>query len=199
MTQAVLVTPLGPAHGTEVRMHPQSISTGPVLRTCERCGSPFYTPAAHVRRGDGKFCSAACYSAFRKSESFAALFLKIQFRTDGCWLFTGALSNGYPSRQEYRTVYELLEGPIPEGLEPDHLCRVRACVNPDHLEIVTPHVNMMRSESPMARQARQTHCLRGHALGAPSSRGKRECAVCQSIRNEKKRQRRNSMISGEAR
>jgi hypothetical protein len=71
----------------------------------------------------------------------------------GCWLWVGALtSQGYGQMRgmnhrvtrAHRVAYELFKGPIPEGLYIDHLCRVRCCVNPDHLEAVTQFVNMAR-------------------------------------------------------
>jgi HNH endonuclease len=72
---------------------------------------------------------------------------------DGCWEWTGARKdNGYgtvshPGRRTanaHRVVYELLEGPIPEGLDLDHLCRNRGCVKPGHLEAVTRKENLNR-------------------------------------------------------
>jgi hypothetical protein len=65
----------------------------------------------------------------------------------GCWLWTGATLRGYArfkTKTAYRFAYEHLVGPIPEGLDIDHLCRVKACVNPDHLEPVTRKVNIRR-------------------------------------------------------
>lgn len=82
----------------------------------------------------------------------------------GCWLWTGGVTGrGYgswrdPDRQSHaahRLAYELLVGPIPAGLTIDHLCRVKICVNPAHMELVTPGENIRR-----ARQ--QTHCPQGH-------------------------------------
>lgn len=72
----------------------------------------------------------------------------------GCWNFTGSVSkDGYGRRSfdgkmttAHRSVYEQLRGPIPDGLDLDHLCRNRRCVNPDHLEPVTRRVNVMRGK-----------------------------------------------------
>jgi hypothetical protein len=89
----------------------------------------------------------------------------------GCWLWTGGLRgsgrygqfrNGKRLGFAHRYAYELLVGPIPDGMQLDHLCRVRLCVNPAHLEPVTARENTMRSEALTARNARKTHCLRGH-------------------------------------
>jgi hypothetical protein len=71
---------------------------------------------------------------------------------NGCWLWTGSLNNkGYAQlgvagrvRSAHRVAYELFKGAIPDGLQIDHLCRVRQCVNPDHLEAVTQSVNIRR-------------------------------------------------------
>lgn len=71
----------------------------------------------------------------------------------GCWTWTGALQRGYGrvcgggrgnNQLAYRVAYELLVGPVPVGLELDHLCRNRACINPEHLEPVTHRENMRR-------------------------------------------------------
>jgi hypothetical protein len=77
------------------------------------------------------------------------------YRVDarGCWIWGGAIaSNGYGTVQTaegpklaHRRAYEKLVGPIPEGTEIDHLCRVRACINPAHLQPVTHQINMQRA------------------------------------------------------
>jgi hypothetical protein len=90
-----------------------------------------------------------------------------------CWLWLGPPnSDGYGHIGEgphkgrllkvHRVTYELLVGPIPEGLELDHLCRVRLCVNPVHLEAVTNRENMLRGVGVCALNARKTHCKHGH-------------------------------------
>jgi hypothetical protein len=90
--------------------------------------------------------------------------------SNGCWVWSSALAtNGYAPMGfkgrdiwAHRAAYELWVGPIPKGLELDHLCRNRACINPSHLQPVTRHENWRRGESPPARNARKTHCSRGH-------------------------------------
>ena len=116
-------------------------------------------------------------------------------KTDTCWLWTGALSSGYGmlriggrgghNRYVHRVAYEELVGPIPDGLEIDHLCRVRACFNPAHLEPVTPQQNVRRGESPGARALRRSDCLYGHPYADHGviRQGRRRCRLCQMTYN----------------
>lgn len=107
---------------------------------------------------------------------------KIRYE-NGCWTFTGRLNGGYAwisvegtPRYAHRVMWELKNGPVSIGLELDHLCRNRACVNPDHLELVTHEVNMNRS--------RRTHCKRGHAYNFVNTyewKGERYCRPCHRI------------------
>lgn len=112
-----------------------------------------------------------------------------------CWLWTGGLNrNGYgrtthPDTQRtvaaHRLVYEVLIGPIPAGMQLDHLCRVRRCVNPHHVEPVTQRVNLLRGETIAARAAATEACPAGHPYAgrnlyiAPS--GDRRCRECHKI------------------
>lgn len=99
-------------------------------------------------------------------------------KTESCWLW---MSNRRGFRRGYgvmrrdgrfvaahRFSYELAKGPIPPGLTIDHLCRVPLCVNPDHLEAVTMQVNILRGESPPAKNARKVLCAKH---GIPLIRG----------------------------
>jgi len=119
-----------------------------------------------------------------------------------CWLWTGGVrESGYgyfwldtrsaSSISAHTAGWRLLRGPIPEGLEPDHLCRVRRCVNPEHLEPVTHQENMHRSEM-IGGYVRQTHCKYGHPFDEANTyqapRG-RECRKCNVIRVRAWRQR----------
>lgn len=108
-----------------------------------------------------------------------------------CWLWTGLLAdNGYGrfgKRYVHQVAYERWVGPIPDGMELDHLCRVRHCANPAHLEAVTHRENDLRSpHTPAAVNARKTHCIRGHAFDEANTRvtpdGRRQCRACVAVR-----------------
>jgi len=121
--------------------------------------------------------------------------------TDGsCWIWQGRPSStGYGKLgaennrgsmlYAHRVSYEIHNGPIPDGLQIDHLCRVPMCVNPDHLEAVTPAVNTMRARPFRTKQQRRrTHCQRGHSLHdavvvkRSEGRQQRLCRTCEAAR-----------------
>lgn len=102
-----------------------------------------------------------------------------------CWVWGATTSNGYGKfRGEaglvnaHKWAYEAMIGPVPDGLHLDHLCRVRACVNPWHLDPVTPLVNVRRSP---ITHGNETHCPEGHPYAGENLRryaGRRYCRTC---------------------
>jgi hypothetical protein len=115
--------------------------------------------------------------------------------TEGCWHWIGYLSSrGYGrawfERKQvaaHRAALKLLRGvDVPSGMEVDHLCRNRSCVNPDHLEVVDRRTNILRGLGACAANSRKTHCPRGHALSpdnlVPNLRY-RACAVCKKAQS----------------
>lgn len=129
----------------------------------------------------------------------AELFWAKVNKTGECWLWTGAIQSGgygelagagHRPLLAHRVSYELLVGEIPPGLQVDHLCRVRACVNPEHLEPVTCKENIRRGRN---AHREKTHCPQGHPYEAAnliSRVGTRRCRTCQNQHNRDYRARR---------
>src|SRR5699024_1617461 len=101
----------------------------------------------------------------------------------------GATRADWRMKLAHRVSYETFAGPIPEGLDLDHLCRNRSCVNPEHLEPVTRSENLRRSPL-MARGQDKTHCPHGHEYSPENTRitkaGARACRTCERKRNRDK-------------
>lgn len=123
---------------------------------------------------------------------------KTRVMEEGCHLWMGhCLPEGYGTithngKRTYvhRVVWELANGPIPEGFVTDHLCRNTSCVNLEHIEMVTQKVNALRGDGPTARHARKTHCIRGHPFDDKNTiivKTKygtgRQCRICVNARN----------------
>ncbi len=116
----------------------------------------------------------------------------------GCWLWTGYTDNGYgifyPGSKSgktnmvkaHRWLFEHERGPIPQKLHIDHICRVRCCVNPQHLRAVTQRENTLApgSLSPSKLHSMKTHCPKGHPYSPENTyfyikpRFNRQCKIC---------------------
>ncbi len=122
--------------------------------------------------------------------------------SSGCWIWNRTLQRtGYgiytmngrrKSSYPHRSFYEFFNGPLVNGLTIDHLCRNRACCNPEHLEQVTKKENTLRGMSPPAVNARRTHCVNGHEFSKENThetpnnpRVKRYCKQCLRDRHKK--------------
>lgn len=120
----------------------------------------------------------------------------------GCWNCRTVSDRGYGSirvppfttRRAHRIFYELFIGPIPPGLELDHACRNKRCINPQHLEPVPHHVNVLRGDGVAALNAAKECCVRGHAFTADNTlcsiergRPRRRCVAC--LREHDRRRR----------
>lgn len=125
--------------------------------------------------------------------------------TSPCWVSTRAANGkGYTkigmdgvTWNTHRFAYVAFMGDIPEGLQIDHLCRVRACCNPEHLEAVDCRTNLLRGETITAAQVARTHCPQGHEYSGsnlyirPDRRGR----MCRACRDDATRRRRDALAS----
>lgn len=137
---------------------------------CKNCGArkPF---------GSRIYCSDEC-----------SCIAKMELDNNGCWRWKSCiLSTGYASFRHWlghRWMWEFLIGPIPTGLQIDHLCRVRDCVNPNHMRLVTIAENVLCGIGISAINKIKTHCLRGHEFTNENTymhRGKRNCRICRYL------------------
>lgn len=155
--------------------------------------NPYVTDlgGGYIRNADGQVVRLICHK--KPSQAITRFLAKMQVSEilfhngSPCWEWIGCKSRiGYGQfrmdgrrggtlSNPHRFAYEYFIGPIPEGFEVDHLCKVRHCCNPLHLEAVTVQVNRKR------RDEDKTHCKRGHELSGDNvsaTKGKRRCRTC---------------------
>lgn len=127
--------------------------------------------------------------------------------TTPCWTWQGRLLGAgkypvvwYPEKSTWangdypahKKAWEDINGPMPEGLVPDHLCSIHTCVRPDHIEAVTQQENTLRGEGPAARNATKTHCPQSHPYDDENTyittAGDRRCRACQRAYRKKRRE-----------
>ena len=124
---------------------------------------------------------------------------KYRVMESGCWEWTGSISTqGYGRISEnnrplyaHRVSYEMHKGPIPDGLVVDHICRVRSCVNPDHLQAITNSENLLSGTAPTVLLHWLKRCKQGHDMTDPRNvyvrpdNGRRACHECIRQRSRK--------------
>lgn len=111
---------------------------------------------------------------------------------DGCWIWGGDVGGTTApygrfwyrgkTRRAHKWLWEFFNGPVPEDLVLHHMCEVKVCVRPDHLEATTSQGNTLASDTLARRNALKTHCKRGHEFSEANTRtdkrGSRVCKTC---------------------
>ncbi len=128
----------------------------------------------------------------------------------GCHIWLGAKVYGYgqisvnrKTRRVHRVAYEILVGPIPEGMQIDHKCKTRACWNPNHLQVVTARENTLLSDAPSAWNLAKTHCHKGHPFAGDNlglrEDGTRYCRTCNNGFKRARRRKNAALLGREVR
>ncbi|AKY03535.1 HNH endonuclease [Streptomyces phage Hydra] len=134
---------------------------------------------------------------------------KVSVSESGCWEWAAYRDrHGYGAfywegkdRRAHRVSFSVLSRPIPDGMEIDHLCRNRSCVNPAHLEPVTQTENIDRGENHIGVNRTKTHCAQGHPLVEGNlvlnklKLGHRYCLTCQRARNAENKRRKRLAVA----
>jgi hypothetical protein len=133
---------------------------------------------------------------------FDTFYRRVEFKSGDCWYWRGFITKQGYGRVKlgdrlyyaHKVSYLVSVGDVPVGLELDHMCRTRDCVNPYHMEPIPGVTNMLEGVSPSGLNSRKTHCKRGHALNEGNTysdpkKANRSCRVCQRLHSETFRRR----------
>ena len=164
-----------------------------VVKQCRQCGKE-YSPkyGQWTAFEESKYCSHEC-SVFGQRRSIESVFSQIRIDPiTGCHVWTGYKNaRGYgmtrfqgTRKLVHRIVWQHKNGPVPEDLELDHMCRNTSCCNPEHLRAVTARVNVLASDNLCAQNARKSHCPKcGNEYDRVNIRGARYCRACLNKRS----------------
>jgi len=197
--QRITVTP-GDHYGwltVEMEIEPRGRYRRLLLRCV--CGEQAIADLHNLHGGRTKSCGCKQHPVTEEQERFWS---KVD-KTETCWLWTGAKDQGgygkfgaydgkgHRSRMRgaHRVAWEWANGPVPEGLVLDHLCRVRACCRPDHLRVTTHAENILSGTGWSARNVVKTHCPQGHPYDTENTRrynGRRSCRTCGNANDRRK-------------
>lgn len=177
--------------GLHTRTWPNTLADEPLEGSldCKSCGKPLVRrkgekPANFAKRIT---CGGRCGKALpRGGDDRLRWIAEDRGYVTPCWIWQrsfdvhgyGQLTIGNRLQKAHRVSYEMFEGPIPDGLHIDHLCRVRACINPDHLEPVTKAENERRA---LEFRRSQATCKNGHPWDENAyinPKGHRNCRAC---------------------
>lgn len=161
-------------------------------RTCRQCGTSLIKRPEETQRmfGNRKYCSKTCFGEAQKHVPTKELIIENSTPDEtGCWIWKnkptahgyGAICINYKVHAAHRLSYEMFKGELLKGFHIDHLCRKPMCVNPAHLEQVTPMENTMRGVGPASINKKKTVCIRGHELTRNVKTGYRICKTCEKV------------------
>lgn len=178
-----------------------------VARVCGQCEKEFLAQPARANSGSALFCSKSCHVASFGNPKFVLprFWKQVKVASDQeCWVWQKCKSpSGYgvfrlqgKNIPAHRFSWEIANGPMPQELVTDHLCRNHSCVNPAHLEAVTNRENVLRGVAPAALHAKKDHCPQGHSYSggnllvvqAKAGGQQRYCRACDAEKHRQQRQ-----------
>jgi hypothetical protein len=173
----------------------------PLTHLCAHCGRTYQSLKSRQT-----YCSNPCRWASQVVDVHVRFQAKVVAGPNDCLDWIGArTSDGYGSfnagqgrsAKAHTLAYAWRFGDVPEGLELDHLCRRRQCVNPEHLEPVAHRVNILRGESPPSIAAARTACINGHPFDEANTKVTAERRRCLTCRRDQQARKRASMTEDE--